>query len=48
MIPNVVFATSDSISGNYAPVAESYTGGIKIWCKETPTETLVIPTITCQ
>lgn len=48
MIPNVVFATSDSISGNYAPVAESYNGGIKIWCKETPTETLVIPTITCQ
>jgi len=48
MIPNVVFTTSDSISGNYAPVAESYNGGIKIWCKEIPTETLVIPTITCQ
>ena len=48
MIPNVVFETTDSVSGNFSPVVESYDGGVRIWCKEVPVETLTIPTITCQ
>lgn len=47
MIPEVVFSLSDAISGNFAPVAESYNGGVYIFATEIPNEAIMIPTIIC-
>ncbi len=44
--PDVTFSLTDAVSGNYAPIAESYAGGIYIYAAEKPTATLTIPTIT--
>lgn len=44
--PDVTFSLTDAVSGNYAPIAESYAGGIYIYAAEKPTAALTIPTIT--
>lgn len=44
--PDVTFSLKDAVSGNYAPIAESYAGGIYIYAAEKPTAALTIPTIT--
>lgn len=44
-IPEVTFNLADATSGNFAPVTDSYDGGIYIYAKEQPTATLTIPTI---
>lgn len=43
--PDVTFSLTDAVSGNYAPIAESYAGGIYIYAAEKPTAALTIPTI---
>ena len=43
--PDVTFKLTDAMSGNYAPVCESYAGGIYIYAATKPTATLTIPTI---
>ena len=43
--PDVTFKLTDAMSGNYAPVCESYAGGIYIYAAAKPTATLTIPTI---
>ncbi len=43
--PDVTFSLTDAVSGNYAPIAESYAGGIYIYAAEKPTAALMIPTI---
>lgn len=48
LTPTVVFNITDAVSGNYAPVAESGDGWVKIYAKEIPVETLVIPCIILQ
>ena len=45
MVPEVIFAVDNAISGNFAPTAESSDNGIKIYAKETPTSDMIIPTI---
>ena len=45
--PDVAFSVADAVSGNFAPVADSYDGGVYIYCKETPTATVTIPSIVC-
>lgn len=45
MTPEVVFGASDAVSGNFAPVAGCYAGGVRIYAAEAPAETVVIPTI---
>lgn len=45
MVPEVNFSFSDAVSGNYAPVAQSATGGVIIYAKEAPTLAITIPTI---
>ena len=45
MIPEVVFGVTEAISGNYAPVAETYNGGIYLYAKEVPSAAITIPTI---
>ena len=47
MIPDVTFSLLDAVSGNFAPVAETYNGGIYIYAAEAPTDATVIPTIIC-
>lgn len=50
MIPDVVFGLSDAVSGNFAPVAESYVNGqargVRIFAKTKPTAAVTIKTLT--
>lgn len=45
MIPEVVFYPGDV--GVFAPVAESYNGGVYIYASDIPEESITIPTIVC-
>ena len=47
MIPEVIFSMADAISGNFAPVAESYNGGVYLYAADKPEGNIVIPTIIC-
>lgn len=47
MIPEVIFALSEAVSGNFAPVAQTYNGGVYIWAAEKPSASITIPTIIC-
>ena len=47
MIPEVIFSLADAISGNFAPVAESYNGGVYLYAANKPEGNTVIPTIIC-
>ena len=48
LVPTVTFNVEDAVSGNYAPVAESGDGWVKIYAKELPVGTLIIPSIVLQ
>lgn len=43
----VSFSPADAMSGSYAPVAESYDGGVYLYASEIPEAALTIPTIVC-
>lgn len=45
MMPEVVFGVTDAMSGTFAPVAESYAGGVYIYAAELPSAAVTIPTI---
>jgi hypothetical protein len=45
MVPEVVFGVADAMSGIFAPVAESYDGGVYIYSSEVPTAAINIPVI---
>ena len=45
MIPEVILGADDVLSGNYAPVADTYNGGIYIYAASQPEAALTIPTI---
>ena len=45
MTPEVVFGAADAMSGTFAPVAESYAGGVYIYAAELPPAAVTIPTI---
>lgn len=45
MIPEVVLSVDDAISGNFAPVAESYNGGVYLYAGYPPDADITIPTI---
>lgn len=45
MTPEVVFGAVDAMSGTFAPVAESYAGGVYIYAAELPSAAVTIPTI---
>lgn len=47
-IPEVVFDPVDADSGNFCPVADSYDGGVYIYAKEEPEDTITIKTILIQ
>lgn len=46
MVPEVIFAPTEALSGNYAPVAATYTGGVYIYSKVSTA--IIIPTIICH
>lgn len=45
MIPEVIFGLSDAVGGNFAPVAESYNGGVYVYTGSPPEAAVTIPTI---
>ena len=45
--PSVSFAPEDALENIFAPVAETYDGGIYIYACESPAETVTIPAIVC-
>ena len=45
MTPEVVFGAAEAMSGTFAPVAESYAGGVYIYAAELPSAAVTIPTI---
>lgn len=47
MIPDVVLGVADATSGNYAPVAECYNGGVYLYAASSPEGEMTIPTIIC-
>lgn len=47
MVPEVIFSLADAVSGNFAPVAQTYNGGIYIYAAEAPKAAVTIPTIIC-
>ena len=44
-IPDVVLSLEDATSGNFAPIAKTYDGGVYIYAAEVPSEAITIPTI---
>lgn len=47
MIADVVFSAANATSGNFAPVCQTYNGGVYIYAVDKPTDTVTIPTIIC-
>lgn len=44
-IPVVTLSLNDAISGNFAPIADAYAGGISLYLKQVPAENFIIPSI---
>lgn len=47
MIPEVIFGLLDATSGNFAPVAESYNGGVYLYASDVPETDVTVPVIIC-
>lgn len=47
MIPEVVFDVGTAASGDFAPVSETYDGGVYIYAASPPQNNITIPTIIC-
>lgn len=47
MIPDVVLSLTDATSGNFAPVAACYDGGVYLYAASAPDAAITIPTILC-
>ena len=47
MVPIVVFDLADSVSGKFAPIAESASNAVYIYANEKPSSAITIPTIIC-
>jgi len=47
-VPTVVFALEDALSGNFAPIAQSATGYVRIWAKTVPADTITIQTLVLE
>lgn len=44
--PDVTFSLADAMSGNFAPISETYAGGVYIYAAETPEAAVTVSTIT--
>lgn len=45
MFPEVVLSPEDAVSGNFAPVSQTYAGGVYIYAQSKPVGTTTVPTI---
>ena len=45
MVPEVIFGMDEATSGSFAPVAESYNGGVYLYADSVPSASITIPTI---
>ena len=45
--PDVAFGAADTVSGNFAPVSDSYAGGVYIYCRVKPTAAVTVASIVC-
>lgn len=48
MVPEVVFGLNEAILGAYAPIAETYNGGVYLYATNAPTALFTIPVIFCR
>lgn len=46
-VPSVVYSPADALSGNFAPVAQSYSGGVYIYASAVPDSSITLQTIIC-
>lgn len=44
--PDVTLSLADAVSGNFAPIAETYDGGVYIYAAAIPDAAMTIPNIT--
>lgn len=47
MIPEIIFGILDVTSGLFAPVAESYNGGVYLYASDLPEANITVPVIIC-
>lgn len=47
MIPEVIFSLTDATSGLFAPIAETYTGGVYLYASDVPESAITVPVIIC-
>ncbi len=47
MIPEIIFSLADATSGLFAPVAESYNGGVYLYASDLPEANITVPVIIC-
>lgn len=47
MIPEVIMNLIDATDGNFAPISETYNGGVYLYASSPPENSVVIPTIIC-
>ena len=47
MIPEVIFSLLDATSGLFAPVAETYNGGVYLYATDVPEFDITVPVIIC-
>ena len=47
-VPTVVFPVSALSEYSFAPVNETYTGGVYIYCDSVPESAITLPTVMCQ
>lgn len=48
MVPEVIFGLEEAILGAYAPIAETYNGGVYLYATNAPTASFTIPVIFCR
>ena len=47
MIPEVIFSLADATSGLFAPIAETYNGGVYLYATDAPEADVTVPVIIC-
>ena len=48
MVPEVIFGLEEAILGAYAPIAETYNGGVYLYATNAPAASFTIPVIFCR
>ena len=46
-VPDIVLSPEDALSNVFAPIADSYSGGVYLYANEAPAGTVTVPTVKC-